>query len=359
MSDKDGAEKSFQPTQKKLDDARRKGEIPASADLNTAMAYGGLLIGAAMFGGAAFASIGAIGAGFIGAADRWAPLFLDGRGTAAMGGTLGASALAIAPIFALPAGAVAVFLLARRGVVFAPEKLQPKLSRISPPSTMKQKFGPSGLFEFAKSLVKLIVVSAILASFLSLRSEEIIGSAALPAKGAIALLLRTGLEFLAVIAALQLVIGGIDFAWQLFDHRRKNMMSLEDIKDETKESDGDPHLKQERRQRAQAIASNRMMADVPDSSVVVVNPTHYAVALKWDRSQPGAPVCVAKGVDEIAAQIRRTASEAGVPIHGDPPTARALHATVEIGAEIPADLYEPVAAAIRFAERVREKARGL
>ena len=106
------------------------------------------------------------------------------------------------------------------------------------------------------------------------------------------------------------------------------------------------------------ISQNQMMPEVPKADVVIVNPTHYAVALKWSRSPGEAPVCVAKGVDEIAHAIRKAASEAGVPIHSDPPTARALHATVEIGAEIPVEQYRAVAAAIRFAQAMRERARG-
>ena len=128
--------------------------------------------------------------------------------------------------------------------------------------------------------------------------------------------------------------------------------------DEAKNSEGDPHLKQERRQRAFAASQNQMMKDVPSADVIIVNPTHYAVALKWSRLPGEAPVCVAKGVDEIAATIRRLGAEAGVPIHSDPPTARALFAAVEIGAQIRHDDYAPVAAAIRFAEDMRRRARG-
>ena len=126
--------------------------------------------------------------------------------------------------------------------------------------------------------------------------------------------------------------------------------------DEVKHSEGDPHIKQQRRQRAVEIAMNQMLSDVPDAGCRDRQPTHYAVALKWDRLSSGAPVCVAKGIDEIAARIREVAAENAVPIHSDPPTARALHASVDIGDEISPDHYVPVAAAIRFAEAVRRKA---
>ncbi|HHC29844.1 MAG TPA: flagellar biosynthesis protein FlhB, partial [Rhodobacterales bacterium] len=119
----------------------------------------------------------------------------------------------------------------------------------------------------------------------------------------------------------------------------------------------DPQLKQQRRQKGYDIAMNRMLADVPDADVVVVNPTHYAVALKWSRSPGEAPACVAKGVDEVAARIREVAAESGVSIHSDPPTARAVFASVEIGEEIRPEQYQAIAAAIRFSENIRRKAR--
>ena len=134
-------------------------------------------------------------------------------------------------------------------------------------------------------------------------------------------------------------------------------MSHKELRDEYKESEGDPAMKQQRRQRAQDIAMNQMMGDVPSADVVVVNPTHYAVALKWKRGSGEVPVCVAKGVDEVAARIREKAREAGVPIHSDPPTARALHATIEIGQQISQEHYRPVAAAIRFADAMRKRAK--
>ena len=132
-------------------------------------------------------------------------------------------------------------------------------------------------------------------------------------------------------------------------------MSFQEMRDEARESEGDPHLKQERRRRANDIASNRMLLDVPKADVVIVNPTHYAVALHWSRKKGEAPVCVAKGADEIAARIRELAAEHGVPLHRDPATARALFAMTEIGSEIAPEHYKAVAAAVRFAETMRRK----
>ena len=163
--------------------------------------------------------------------------------------------------------------------------------------------------------------------------------------------------FLGIVLALSLAIGGLDYGWQRLSHTRRNRMSRQEVLDEHKSTEGDPHMKQQRRQRGMEIAMNQMLADVPKADVVIVNPTHYAVALAWDRAAGGAPVCVAKGVDEIAARIREAAARAGVPLHSDPPTARTLHASVEIGARIHPDHYRAVAAAIRFADTLRKKAK--
>jgi flagellar biosynthetic protein FlhB len=344
--EEDGAEKSFEPTQKKLDDARKRGEIARSTDLHAAAALLGLLL----------AFLGA-GPGMVRGAGAALSFGLEAPGQAGAAAMTGRVLLALSPAFALPALLVLGSLVAQRALVVAPDKLMPKLSRISPVSVAKNKFGRSGLFDFAKSTVKLALVGLIVVSYLMAQRDVLIGSlAADPAQvGPILAQLLTG--FLLVIVVLTGAIGAVDYLWQAAEHRRRLMMTRKDMTDEAKESEGDPHLKQARRQRGYDIATNRMLDDVPRADVVVVNPTHFAVALKWSRASGGAPVCVAKGTDEIAARIRERAAAAGVPIHRDPPTARALHATVGLGEEIRPEHYKAVAAAIRFAEKIRAAAR--
>jgi type III secretion system FlhB-like substrate exporter len=164
-------------------------------------------------------------------------------------------------------------------------------------------------------------------------------------------------DLLIVICILAILVGAVDFIWRKFNHQKKLRMSFQDLKDEGKEAEGGPHTKAQRRQRGRDIATNRMLVEVPKADVIVVNPTHFAVALKWSNVKGSALVCVAKGEDEIAARIREIASQSGVPIHSDPPTARAIHATTKIGDEITPDQYRAVAAALRFAEIMRKKAR--
>ncbi|MEO1677490.1 MAG: flagellar type III secretion system protein FlhB [Pseudomonadota bacterium] len=358
MADPESDEsKPYEPSPKKLEDARKRGDIPRAADLTSAFAYAGFLLALGLAGAMTAGGIGALGTALIGQADRLAPLFLRGPSLAPTGEVLRSAGSALAPLFGVPMLLVLGALIAMRGIVVAPDKLKPKLSRISLISNAKQKFGVSGLVEFAKSFVKLIVYSAALGLFLASRVDELVSATALEPRQSSVLLGRLSVEFLAVIVAIAGVIGALDYIWQHAELRRRNMMSHKELRDETKDMEGDPHLKERRRARGMAIAQNAMLADVPDAAVVIVNPEHYAVALKWAPGDPGAPVCVAKGVDEVAARIREAALEAGVPIHRDPPTARALHATVDLGEEIAEDHYGPVAAAIRFADAMRARAR--
>lgn len=357
MSEEDDDDKTFDPSQRKLDEARKRGEIARAPDVNAAATYAGLLLAAVLAGEFILLQIGAMGQSILDQAGSLAHLIAAG-GQAAIAPLLRAVGLAILPFFALPFVAVIVALLAQRAIIFSPEKLAPRLSRISPFATAKQKFGLQGLFEFGKSTIKMVAVGLLLALHLSWRADEIAGSLYLSANAAIALMLRLMIEFLSLILLLATVIGLADYFWQRAQHLKRNRMSRKEMMDEHKDSEGDPHAKAARRQKGQEIALNRMLQDVAKADVVIVNPTHYAVALRWKRSDHNAPICVAKGVDEIAARIREKAALAGVPLHSDPPTARAIYAAVEIGDPIRPEHYKPVAAAIRFAEALKKRQKG-
>jgi flagellar biosynthetic protein FlhB len=359
MSGKDeDTDKSFEATPQKLLEARRKGDVAKSNDLLTAAAYLGLLVALMTFGADSVQQFGTTLMVLIDRAPDLSVLFVTGGINAAMGGVLSKVALALLPLFLIPAVFVILAVFAQRAWVFAPSKLQPKLSRISLLENAKNKFGRGGLFEFAKSFTKLVVYSFCLTLFIRARLPEILGTVETAPHLALLLMVNLCLGFLFLVVIIATLIGGIDAVWQHFEHLRKNMMSRKEITDEAKNAEGDPHLKQERRQRAMEIAQNQMMAEVPKADVIIVNPTHFAVALKWSREKGDAPICVAKGIDEIARAIREAAATAGVPIHSDPPTARALHASTDIGQQIAPDHYQTVAAAIRFAEQMRQRARG-
>ena len=277
------------------------------------------------------------------------------QGTAVLG-ELAQSLAGTAGIwFAIPATFALVSIIAQRSFVVVPSNIAPKLSRISPLSNVKNKFGRKGLFEFFKSFLKLAVAGSLAFWFLSDRLGEIVLTMQQGSPQVANHMVQLLAQFLTIMFLFTALIGLVDFFWQRKEHLRKNMMSHQEVKDEAKTAEGDQHAKQQRRQRGYEIATKQMLSDVKEADVIVVNPTHYAVALKWDQFQHGAPVCIAKGVDEIAARIREVAQENAVPIHSDPPTARALHAVLDIGDEVPAHLYEVVAAAIRFAEAMRLK----
>ncbi|SCZ74021.1 EscU/YscU/HrcU family type III secretion system export apparatus switch protein [Epibacterium ulvae] len=354
----DDSDKSFDPTPEKLKKAREEGNVPKSVDLSVAAAYIGFTIALYTAGESVVTRFGSILMTFLDQPDRMAAVFFDGTATAPVGMLLQSTMLSLLPWFAIPFVLVFLSILAQKAFVFAPKRLKPKLSKISVISNAKNKFGRSGLFEFGKSFLKLVLYSICLGVFVYWRLPEMIASSATGATSVMMLLAKLAMEFLIIAILLSLPIGVIDAAFQHADHKRKNMMSRKEITDETKNSEGDPHFKGQRRQRGQEIALSQMLGAVPDADVIVVNPTHYAVALQWSREKGAAPTCVAKGVDEIAAAIRQKAQESGVPIHSDPPTARAIFATVEIGQEIHEEHYAPVAAAIRFAEEMRKKAKG-
>lgn len=358
MSEEEDGEKQHAPSQKRLDDARARGEIPKSVDLNTAASYAGLLIIALVSGAGMLQHFGNAAMVLLEQSDRLAPLIFAAAPAPVLGLTRG-FLFAVAPIFFLPMAFVLAALIGQRALHFAPEKLMFKLSRISPIALAKQKFGRDGLFEFGKSFAKLLVVAVLLGLLLNHNAPEILATQAIAPTQSVALMLQLLVQLLFLVAIAIAVFGGVDYMWQRAEHLRRNMMSHQEVIDEMKDAEGDPHVKQQRRQRGQDIATNQMLQDVATADVIVVNPTHYAVALKWTRKDRSAPICVAKGVDEIAARIREKAAELGVPIHSDPPTARAVYASVKIGQQILPEHYRAVAAAIRFAESMRKRKKAL
>lgn len=358
MADEDdSADKPFEATPRKLQEARKKGEVPLSQDLVTAFVFAGVLVAATVFGQESTERIGATLVTFLDQPQRLAEMAFGG-GEKFLGELLLDLLAPLIVWFAAPVAFAILSAVVQNALVFAPTKLAPKLSRISPISTAKQKFGRDGLFNFFKSFVKLSIFCLVLALVGLYWAGDILATPQFPFEVSLTLTVSVLAAFMVASLGVMLTVGGIDYLWQLSEHLRKHRMSLKELKDESKETEGDPHTKQARRQKAYDIATNQMLADVPKADVIIVNPLHYAVALKWSRGKGSAPICVAKGVDEVAARIRLVANENDVPVHRDPPTARALHATVEIGQEILPEQYRDVAAAIRFADEIRKKARG-
>lgn len=351
----DEDDKQFDASERRLTQAREQGDFPKSDDLQAVVALAGLVLTIGLMGGWVAIAFGEVGTkflaqpeSFVSAQGKVDPIRVD----AALAEMTGPLALLLAG----PAAAAALYIAATRSYAFAPNRLAWNLSRLSVLANARQKFGRAGLVEFLLRAAKLGAV--VLMAFFSFRDAlpEIIFSSHLPPGAIMPLLLDSSIRFLGRLIVLLAALGMLDFFWHRLEFARRQRMTRQEMLDENKESEGDPHFKADRRRRAQEIATNRMMADVPKADVIIVNPTHYAVALQWNRKKGGAPRCVAKGVDEVAARIRAAAQAAGVPIHPDPPTARALHASVDIGREIGVEHYVAVAAAIRFADAMRKRA---
>jgi len=353
----DESEKSFEPSQRRLDEARKRGEVAQSADLVTAASYGGFVLAATMFGAGSLLALGGVLKTLLAQAAPLSQQVFAGSPQPFWTNLFAGSTRAMWPWFALPAALALFSLIGQRSMVVAPDRIVPKLSRISPLAQLGHKFGTEGLVAFGKGCVKVALYATVMGLTLAEATPRLVGLAAEPSRIVMLALLGILLNLLKQIVLVALVLGIADLLWQRLAFQRRHMMSRKEMTEEMKESEGDPHVKQQRRQKGISIAMNRMLNDVPDASVVIVNPTHYAVALKWDRIAGGAPICVAKGMDELAARIRERAIEAGVPIRRDPPTARAIYASVEIGQEIARPEWRAVAAAIRFAERLRARAK--
>ena len=358
MSGDDDSDKSFEPTASKLAKAREKGEVAKSADLSVAAAYMGLVVA---FYGAGYDMITGFGTvlmSIIDQPDRLAKQLFSGNGTPPVGGMISAMVWPLIPMFLIPFVLVLLSIVGQRALVFAPTKREPKLSRLSIVSNAQNKFGRAGLFEFGKSAFKLALYSVCLGVYLNYRMPEMISSAAMGASSVIKMLAELGMEFLVIALLISICIGVVDAIFQHDEHRRKNMMSRKEIQDETKDAEGDPHMKGKRRQKAMEIATGQMMAAVPEASVVIVNPTHYAVAMKYDQKAMAAPIVVAKGADEVAFKIMEIARENKVEILRTPPLTRAVYHNTDIGEEIPDGLYMAIAQVLAYVFQLRQFRKG-
>ncbi len=346
------ADKPYDATPAKLDKARRAGDIALSREAISAATYAGLFV-ALIWAGRTATDIAMELRGFvIYPSDVAATAFNGGQNAAWAIGWRIASAAAI--LFALPAGCALVAVLAQNALVFAPDKLKPKISRLSVLSNAKKKFGPEGLAEFSRTLGKLIFILCLISVVFLPRLENLPAMVGASPSAIVALLRIETLWLLGPITLFAIIVAAIDLPLAHKAWRKRLRMSHDEMRRENRETEGDPHMRQSRRDRATAIATNRMLNDVPTASVIIVNPTHFAVALKWSHADKSAPICIAKGADELARQIIERAIENKVPIRRDPPTARALFATIEIGGEIERAHFAAVAAAIHFTEKMRQ-----
>jgi len=357
MAENEQQDRTEQPTPKRLEEARRHGDIPRSRDLSTAAVSMAGAVSILLVGGTTAGRLSDMMRGSFSLAPRYS--LDEGYMLQALQQHSLQALLACAPIFGAIVLAAVLAPLMLGGWSFSVESFMPNFSRLSPGTGFKRMFSLQAAIELGKSLAKFGVVAlvAILmlrhdtAQLLSLGTEP-------PMRAAVHAGKLCGQAFLALAASL-LIIAAIDAPYQLWQYSRKMRMSREEIRREMKESEGSPEVKGRIRQAQQAMARRRMMQEVPKADVVVTNPTHYAVALRYDENRMRAPVIVAKGADEIAARIREIATENRVPLFEAPPLARVLYRSVDIGTEVPAALYVAVAQVLTYIFQLKAAKNGL
>jgi flagellar biosynthetic protein FlhB len=348
--EQDKSQKTEDPTQKRLDEALKRGDVVKSQEVNTWFVLAGATLVLVTFSGGMSASVTATLRGLI--ANSW-QIDVDGPALPHLFEKIGLELLAAVaiPFLLLILAALAGNMIQHR-LVWTAETMAPKWSKISPMSGLKRLFSKQALANFAKGIVKLLLVGAVLTALMwpeRLRLMALINTDV----GAVLPLTRSlALKQLGAVVAILAVMAAADYLFQYRTWYERQKMSLRELKDEFKQSEGDPTIKGKMRQVRQSRQRRRMMANVPKAAVVIINPTHYSVALQYERGMQ-APVCVAKGIDAVALKIREIAEEHRIPLVENPPLARALHATVEVDQAIPPEHYKAVAEVIGYVMRLR------
>ena len=351
----DDAERTEQPTQKRLDEARRNGQIPRSTDLNTAavvlVAGGGLHFLGRGLGDNLFEMMrGGLTISRTQALDESSAISM-------FAASLQHALLACAPILGLTLVAALLAPLSIGGWNLAFGTLAPDFSRLSPTKGFGRVFSTRGVVELVKAFAKFLIVAFIAVMFLWMKTNEMLQLGAEPTAAAIGhAITLTGHALLSVSAGLAL-IAAIDVPFQLFQHIKSLKMTREEIRQEMRESEGNPEIKGKIRQLQQERARRRMMQEVPKADVVITNPTHFAVALRYDDKRMRAPIVVAKGVDEVAAKIREVAARHKVALVEAPPLARALFRAVDLNEPVPARLYVAVAQILTYVYQLKAATR--
>jgi len=351
----DDSQKTEQPTQRRLDEAREHGDVVKSTEVNTLILLAGGTLMIAMFGQRAALAFAQNFLVFLQSPDE---LSVDASDMQALlrHALLGLAAV-IGPVLGLMMGAGLAANLIQHRPIFTLERMKPDFAKLSLLKGLKRMFGTEGLANLVKGLLKIAAVGVALWTVLwpeRGRLEAVMGEA----PGAIAgdmihLLIRILIAALLVIAA----IAAADYGFAWFQFMRRNRMSKQEVKEEFRQTEGDPAVKAKIKQVRLERARRRMMAAVPEATVVIANPTHFAVALKYESGKMAAPVCVAKGVDALALRIRAVAEEHAVPVVENPPLARALYASVELDEAVPAEHYKAVAQVIGYVMRLTGKLR--
>lgn len=347
-----GADKSEEPTSKRLEESRKKGQIARSRELNTVVVtmagIGGLLVYGGDFGQAL---LELMRGNFALSRD----VLLDDRSMALYLLASGKMALeAIMPLLVILLIAAVLGPIGLGGWLFSPEAMAPKASRMNPASGLKRMFSTHALVELLKALAKFTVILLVALAVLSADQDDLLAIANQPLEAAIINSAElVGWSMLWMACGL-ILIAAVDVPFQLWDHKQKLMMTKQEVRDEYKDSEGKPEVKSRIRQMQREMAERRMMAAIPTADVVITNPTHFAVALKYDPAKGTAPVLLAKGGDFMALKIREIAQQHKVMVLESPGLARAVYFSTELDQEIPAGLYLAVAQVLAYVYQLKQ-----
>jgi flagellar biosynthetic protein FlhB len=348
-----GGDKTEKATPKRREEARKKGQVAKSQDLNGALVLLSSLFALSIWGPHIWKEMGA---------SMHSTLAMIAQPEAVTAGGIGrlfmetgrTAVLAVAPIAAVCLVFGVLSNVAQVKLKPSLHGLKPDFKRIDPLKGAKNLFGPNILFEGGKNLTKVAIVGVISAFAVVPKLQDLAALVGMPPADLVAKLAHTVLGIAQRAAIAYLLIGLADFAYQRWRHEKSLRMDKQEVKEEQKSFTSPPEVRAAIRRRQMQAARARMMSAVPEADVVVTNPTHYAVALVYDGQKP-APEVLAKGQDLVAAQIRRVAEENGVPVISDPPLARSLHANVEVGHQVPEELFAAVAQLLAFVYRVANR----
>jgi flagellar biosynthesis protein FlhB len=343
-------DKTEKATPKKQAEARQKGQVAKSPDVNGAVVLSASIIALGAFGPGMFVRMQEATIGILAFIKR--PDIVDRAGVADLFMTAGSHAImGAAPIVFVCAIAGVVASVFQVGFKPATKAIKPDFKKLSPLTGFKNMFSPNSAVEAVKSSLKIGAVGSIIAMVIFPKLDDMAGLVGMPAAALLPHLCHLIVQIAQRAAIASLAIAAIDFFWQKHRMAKNLKMEKEEVKQEYKQQELPPEIKNMQKRRGFELARARMMDDVPTADVVVTNPTHYSVALRYD-NQNLAPVVVAKGADHLALRIRRAAAEAGVTVVPDPPLARALYSSVDVGRMIPEELFEGVAQLLAYVYKV-------
>jgi flagellar biosynthesis protein FlhB len=348
--DRDDSQRTEEPTQRRLDQAEEHGDIVKSTEVSAFVVLLGVTIAVSTFGGSTAIGFAQTFRVFL---DQPEQIPVDGNGVMAIfhGAVMHVGALLFPVVAVMVAAALAGHLLQHRPV-FSTDRLKPDFGKLSPAKGFKRMFGVDGLSNLAKGIVKIAIVGAAVWTAVWPMRDQIDGILTQSPMAVAADIGTLVIHLLIAALAVLAVVAVLDYLLQRFRFLQRNRMSRQEVKEEFRQSEGDPAVKAKIKQIRAEKSRRRMMAAVPKATVVIMNPTHYAIALKYENGKTAAPVCVAKGVDALALRIRDVAEENDVPVVENPPLARALYAAIEIDEAVPPEHYKAVAQVIGYVMRL-------